>query len=172
MSSLVKCKPALGGDTAPICLAKMVWKRSLSNFSTGRFIYLGMGISPNFSINFQSSSSAPSNKNLIVRPRDVVLSTTSATNVSSPKYSLLPTRILRAGSTNTSHNFISLFNSRNKKTSILAPVFSLLPYKRAGKTLVLLFIITSLSSKYFRMSLNALCSIFPFLRSSTIILLS
>ena len=150
----------------------MVLNLSLSIFSTGLSMYLGNGISPNFSMVFQSSSSGPSNKKRMVRPREVVLSTTSATKSSLPKYNLFPTRIFLAGSTNTSQSFISLFNSRSKNTSILAPVFSLLPYKRAGKTLVLLRIITSLSLKYFKMSLNSLCSILPFLRSKTINLAS
>ena len=121
----------------------------------------------------RNSSSVPSNKKRIVRPREVVLSTTSATKRSlSPKYNLLPTRILRAGSTNTSHKRNSLFSSRSKKTSMVAPVFSLFPYKRAGKTLVLFKIITSFSSKYPKISLKILCSIAPVFLFSTINLAS
>ena len=97
---------------------------------------------------------------LSVLPLDVVLSITSATRLLSlPKYSLFPILIFLAGSTKTSHNLCSAFNSRNKKTSILAPVFSLFPYKRAGKTFVLLRTMTSFSSKYSIMSLNCLCLI-------------
>ena len=86
--------------------------------------------------------------NLIVLPLDVVLSITSATKSSlSPKYNLFPTLILRAGSTKTSHKCISSFNSLNKKTSILAPVFSFSPYNLAGNTFVLFTTNTSPSLK-------------------------
>ena len=103
----------------------------------------------------------------------MVLSITSATRLSSfPKYNLLPILIFLAGSTKTSHNLCSEFNSRSKNTSILAPVFSLLPNKRAGKTLVLLRIITSFSSKYSIRSLKYLCSIVCFSLLSTINLAS
>ena len=61
----------------------------------------------------------------MVRPLEVVLSITSATNSPSPKKSLLPTLILRAGSTSTSQRCEVGFNSLNKKTSIFAFVFSL-----------------------------------------------
>ena len=94
---------------------------------------------------------------------------TSATiESSSPKYSLFPMRIFRAGSTNTSHKRFSSFNSRNKNTSIFAPVFSLFPYNLAGKTFVSLKTKTSLSSKYSSISLNIRCSISPVLRCTTI----
>ena len=83
----------------------------------------------------------------MVLPRLVVLSITSATSSSlSPKYNLLPTLIFLAGSTITSHKRLGLLSSRNKNTSIFAPVFSFLPYIRAGKTLVLFTTNTSLSS--------------------------
>ena len=70
-----------------------------------------------------------------------------------------PMRIFRAGSTRTSHNRDSRLSSRRRKTSILAPVFSFSPYKRAGKTLVLFMINTSPSLKYSSTSLKCLCSI-------------
>ena len=63
------------------------------------------------------------------------------------KYNLLPILIFLAGSTKTSHNLCSSLNSLNKNTSILAPVFSLLPINLAGKTLVLLKTKASPSSK-------------------------
>ena len=87
-------------------------------------------------------------KVVVVLPLEVVLSITSATKLSSsPKYSLLPILILRAGSTKTSHSLCSLLNSLNRKTSIRAPVFSLLPINLAGNTLVLLSTKLSPSSK-------------------------
>ena len=110
-------------------------------------MYLGNGVFPNLSNTALKSASVPSNKKRMVLPLDVVLSTTSATKSSSPKYNLLPTRILRAGSTKTSQRRKSWLSSLNKKTSILAPVFSLVPYIRAGNTLVLFNTITSPSSK-------------------------
>ena len=136
-------------------------------------MYLGNGVSPKNSSIFLKLSSSSSHKKRMVRPRLVVLSITSATNSSfSPKYNLLPTRIFLAGSTITSHKRLGLFNSRNKKTSILAPVFSLRPYILAGNTFVLFTTNTSLSSKYSRISLKCLFSICPVLRSTTIIRLS
>jgi len=109
-----------------------------------------------------NSSCVPLNRKRKVRPRDVVLSMTSATNSSfSPKYNLLPMRIFRAGSTSTSHNKLSRFSSRSKNTSMTAPVFSLLPYILAGNTLVLLATNTSPSSKMSTMSLNMRCSNVP-----------
>ena len=136
---LLKCKDASGAATAPSTEAKMDWKRSSSSACNGRSMYFGMGVSP-ISFSFaRNASYDPSYKKRNVRPREVVLSITSATNESSsPKYNLLPIRIFRAGSTSTSHSRLSLLSSLNKKTSISAPVFSLFPHMRAGKTLVLL----------------------------------
>src|SRR5690606_35346417 len=126
-------------------------------------------VSPNSVNLFLNSLYEPSYKKRKVRPRDVVLSITSATSVSSsPKYNLLPILIFLAGSTNTSQRRCSSFNSLNKYTSILAPVFSLLPYNLAGNTLILFIIITSPSSKDPMMSLNSLCSIVCFFLSKTI----
>ena len=132
-------------------------------------MYFGSGVSPS-SVNFlRNSVYEPSYKKRSVRPLEVVLSITSATKVSSsPKYNLFPILILRAGSTNTSHKRCSWFNSLNKNTSILAPVFSLFPYNLAGNTLVLLRIKTSSSSKYSTISLNILCSMVCFFLSKTI----
>ena len=111
-------------------------------------MYLGNGVCPNSSSFSLNSSYVPSYKNLRVLPLEVVLSITSATKLSSsPKYSLLPILILRAGSTKTSHSLCSLLNSLNRKTSIRAPVFSLLPINLAGNTLVLLSTKLSPSSK-------------------------
>ncbi len=56
-------------------------------------------------------------------------------------------RILRAGSTRTSHSLSSRFSSRSRNISMSAPVFS---------------------SKYSIMSLKMRCSISPVLRSTTI----
>ena len=147
INSLLKCKPAVGAATAPSYFAYTVWYLSLSSSSGLRLMYLGNGVSPKNSNIFLNPSSSPSHKKRMVRPRLVVLSMTSATNSSfSPKYNLFPTRIFLAGSTITSHKRLGLFNSLNKKTSILAPVFSLRPYIRAGNTLVLFTTKTSLSS--------------------------
>ena len=77
-------------------------------------------------------------------------------------------RILRAGSTSTSHRRSSRFSSRSRKISISAPVFSLLPYRRAGKTLVSLKTKRSFSSKYSMISLKMRCSTVPLARLMTI----
>ena len=145
---LEKCKPAVGAATAPSFLAYIVWYLSVSSGRGSLFIYLGRGVCPSSFNLSRNSEYTPSNKKRKVLPLDVVLSITSATKLSSsPKYNLLPIRIFLAGSTNTSHNLCSLFSSLNKKTSILAPVFSLLPNNLAGKTFVLFRTITSPSSK-------------------------
>ena len=92
-------------------------------------MYLGRGVSPRVFKASLNSSYGPSNKNLNVLPLEVVLSITSATNKSSsPKYSLFPILIFRAGSTRTSQSLLSLLSSLNKNTSILAPVFSSVSY--------------------------------------------
>nr|WP_238785671.1 hypothetical protein [Blattabacterium cuenoti] len=79
-----------------------------------------------------------------------------------PKFSLFPTLTFLAGSTKTSQVLSFWSNSRSRKTSILASVFSLLPNSLAGKTLVLFKIKVSPSSKYWYKSLKNLCSIFLF----------
>ena len=109
---------------------------------------LGSGVWPReFKVSLNSSC-VPSYKNRRVLPLDVVLSITSAINSSfSPKNNLFPILIFLAGSTKTSHNLFFLFYSLSKKTSILAPVFSLLAYNLAGKTFVLFTHIISPSSK-------------------------
>jgi hypothetical protein len=100
-------------------------------------MYFGIGVSPSSVSLLRNSSYEPSYKKRKVLPREVVLSITSATNESSsPKYNLFPILILRAGSTKTSQRRCSAFSSLSKNTYILA-----------GKTLVLLRIITSPSSK-------------------------
>jgi hypothetical protein len=70
-----------------------------------------------------------------VLPREVVLSTSATNESSSPKYNLLPIRILRAGSTNTSQRRCSALSSLNKKTSILAPVFFFVSVQTCRKKL-------------------------------------
>ena len=111
-------------------------------------MYLGIGVSPSSVSLFLNSSYEPSYRKRNVLPRDVVLSITSATSESSsPKYNLFPILIFLAGSTKTSQRRCSAFSSLNKKTSILAPVFSLFPNILAGKTLVLFSTKTSPSSK-------------------------
>ena len=110
-------------------------------------MYFGKGVCPSLLRVSLNSSCVPSYKNLKVLPLDVVLSITSAISSSfSPKKSLLPILIFLAGSTKTSQSLFFLFSSLNRKTSILAPVFSLFAYNLAGKTLVLFRTITSSSS--------------------------
>ena len=72
-------------------------------------------------------------------------------------------RILRAGSTNTSHNLSSSFSSRNKNTSMRAPVFSLFPYNRAGEHFGIIkdehiFIIKIAQNIFKHFVLNLTCS--------------
>ena len=123
-------------------------------------MYFGSGVSPSSSSLLLNSSYSPSKRNLNVLPLDVVLSITSATRLSSsPKYNLFPILIFRAGSTKTSHSLCSSFNSLRRKTSILAPVFSLFPNNLAGKTLVLLRATISPSSKKSTISLKIRCLI-------------
>ena len=83
INSRLKCNPAPGAETAPSFRAKIVWKRSSSSGSTGRVILWGSGVSPSLCSSFLNSSCVPSNKKRSVRPREVVLSMTSATTESS-----------------------------------------------------------------------------------------
>ena len=68
-----------GSRDSPSLRAKIHWKRSMSSGSAGRFtICLGSGASPSAYRAALNSSCGPSYKKRSVRPRDVVLSMTSA----------------------------------------------------------------------------------------------
>ena len=103
ISSVLKCKPAVGAATAPSCLAYTVTVSFLYLLlQVLRLMYLGGGRFAEIPASGRNSSSITSTESGWVRPREVVLSITSATSSSFSPKMVVPTRILRAGSTITS----------------------------------------------------------------------
>ena len=107
------------------------------------------------------SSSWLSDSNRTTLPPETVLSITSHISLG-VKTNLFPILTFLAGRTITSHKFSA--SSRNKKTSTLASVLSLVANNLAGNTLVLFKISKSFFLRWSTMFLNFLCSIvFSFL---------